>query len=138
MSDVKKIVVISVLLLIFAGTFAGCARHTATVKVDSIPSGATVSVNGKEKGTTPLVLTLPYGRYKVSAEKEGYGSKQTEVVVDKPSVVVNINIGQTAAKKFNITISDSPRAPYDPQHYTVYLDGHFAGVTTLNPYHLNY
>ncbi len=126
----KKIIIISVLLLIFAGTFARCGRHTATVRVDSAPSGATVSVNGEEKGTTPLVLTLPYGRYKISAEKEGYGSKHTEVVVDKPNVVVNINIGQTAAKKFNITISDSPHTPYNPQHYTVYLDGHFSGVTT--------
>ena len=126
----KKTIIISILLLIFAGTFAGCARHTATVKINSAPNGVKVSVNGTEKGTTPLVLTLPYGRYKISAKKEGYGSKQTEVLVDKPNVVLNIELKQSAAKKFSITISDSPRTPYNPQYYTVYLDGHFAGVTT--------
>ena len=54
---------------------------TGTLYVDSYPFGATVYINGENKGKTPLELTLSAGSYSVKITKDGYEDYTTTVAV---------------------------------------------------------
>ncbi|WP_420934076.1 SUMF1/EgtB/PvdO family nonheme iron enzyme [Alteromonas sp. A081] len=45
---------------------------TGSMTINSVPSGAAVSINGEEAGNTPLTMTKFGGRYDVSLMKEGF------------------------------------------------------------------
>ena len=65
-------------LLAAAGASGGCLDRTLVV--DSVPTGAHVFVNGKDRGTTPV--SIPYtheGRFEIRLEKEGYESRAEEI-----------------------------------------------------------
>jgi len=50
--------------------------------VDSVPSGAAVSVDGNYRGVTPLTITdLPAGQHTVSLVNEGYQEYVTEIEI---------------------------------------------------------
>ena len=57
-------------------------RPTKKVKFTTEPSGATITINGEQKGRTPLYLELPYDSYNVMA-KLGYGEE------DEMAITVN-------------------------------------------------
>ncbi|HET9703731.1 MAG TPA: PEGA domain-containing protein [Vicinamibacterales bacterium] len=58
------------------------AASTGELVVESLPSGATVSVNGQPQGTTPLSLAeLPPGEYRVTMSMQGYREFATTVRV---------------------------------------------------------
>ena len=58
------------------------AASTGELVVESLPSGATVSVNGQPQGTTPLSLAeLPPGEYRVTMSMQGYRDFATTVRV---------------------------------------------------------
>ena len=52
-----------------------------SLAVQSRPSGARVTVDGRSAGVTPLVVSLPIGRYQVRIEGDGYQSWVTNVEV---------------------------------------------------------
>jgi hypothetical protein len=43
-----------------------------SVTINSKPSGAQITLNGKQEGTTPKKLTAPYGNNSIFLEKKGY------------------------------------------------------------------
>lgn len=43
-----------------------------SVTINSKPSGAQITLNGKEEGNTPKKLTAPYGSNEIKLEKKGY------------------------------------------------------------------
>ncbi len=60
----KKILLTLVCLASFGLAAQGCGTPTKYVAIDSKPQGATVFINGEEKGVTPiqnLQLTFPAG-----------------------------------------------------------------------------
>lgn len=64
----------------------GCASiagsNTRMIKVESVPAGATVKMDGQNFGTTPAVVTLPtyiYGGKTLTLSKRGY-QDQNKVV----------------------------------------------------------
>jgi hypothetical protein len=66
---------------------AGCAESTL---VRSYPPGATVSLNGEQKGITPIVLTVPesqfgHGDFRVRVEHEGYESAERTLATQRCS-----------------------------------------------------
>ena len=70
------------LLALVAPALAGCAMQRS-VTIDSVPSGATIWVNGEKQATTTPV-TVPfsqYGYWDVRVEKQGYESLSTQVRV---------------------------------------------------------
>jgi hypothetical protein len=79
---------IAVLLI---GCLAGCGTlftgTTQTVQINSVPSGATVQVNGTYRGLTPTPVTLKKGSVgqMVTLNKEGYKQKsfQPQTVFNK-------------------------------------------------------
>ncbi|MCL4537365.1 MAG: PEGA domain-containing protein [Nitrospirae bacterium] len=53
-----------------------------TIKIQSSPSGATVRVDKKTRGTTPLSIVLEKGSHGIAIEKEGYEIKWDIIDVD--------------------------------------------------------
>jgi formylglycine-generating enzyme required for sulfatase activity len=51
------------------------------VFISSIPEGATVSVDGKPAGNTPLKIELPEGNYLVQIDADGFKTWQTRLAV---------------------------------------------------------
>jgi TonB family protein len=57
-----------------------------TLRIESEPSGARVSVNGRAMGLTPLELSdLPFGSYKVRVQQKGYDPQARDVSVQAGS-----------------------------------------------------
>jgi formylglycine-generating enzyme required for sulfatase activity len=52
------------------------------VFISSIPEGATVSINGKTAGLTPLKLELPQGNYLLAISADGFKSWTTRLAVE--------------------------------------------------------
>ena len=74
-------------------TFAfGLTPDWANVSISSIPHGAKVKINGKIKGTTPIGLKLPKGKYIVSIHADGYKPWETSFMVRANKSVMLENI----------------------------------------------
>ncbi len=58
-------------------------KAPATVKLTSVPEGATITVDGEaQQGATPLELTLAAGTHKIAVAAEGYLTKEIEVTLE--------------------------------------------------------
>jgi len=51
--------------------FAGAPR-TVSITVNSVPQGATLTVDGKEAGTTPKIIEAAIGKHTLEFNKEGF------------------------------------------------------------------
>ena len=56
---------------------------TQAVMITSVPSGATVRVNAREIGKTPVTLKLTPGTYKVTFSRPGYRSASRTITVER-------------------------------------------------------
>src|SRR5947209_14859680 len=54
---------------------------TVPIKIISVPSGASLKVDGKESGVTPKVVSLTVGTHSLEFAKEGYATGTTPVDV---------------------------------------------------------
>lgn len=64
------------------GKPAAAATSTGTLAVESRPAGATVTINGRPRGTTPLSLdAVAPGEYRVALALKGYQPFTTTVRV---------------------------------------------------------
>ena len=71
---------------------------TGSLEIKSEPDGATVVINGQEKGTTPLTLKdINTGTYRITLKKDGYkeNKKDTEVKFNK-TTTENITLEKIA------------------------------------------
>lgn len=53
---------------------AANAPHSLSVTINSVPQGATVSLDGKELGTTPKIAEVAIGKHTLTFSKEGYNT----------------------------------------------------------------
>ena len=96
------------------------------LNLTTVPSGASVSINGKDYGSTPLkVSALPRGRYKVEFRKAGF---------DPVSIEIDLAGGQTVERNLvlNSSTGQLDFVTYPPG-VTVYLDGRLKGATVRDP-----
>ncbi len=94
------------------------------VVVHSGPMGASLFVNGRLIGATPLTLTdVKPGSYSIRLEKDGYDSKNVLIHVADKSVVVKEALRKTAEGKLVVDV--------EPKGAEVLLDGELAGLTPL-------
>lgn len=70
----------------------GLTPDWANVSISSIPQGAKVKINGKNKGITPIGLKLSEGKYTVSLHADGYKPWQTRFMVRANKSVILENI----------------------------------------------
>ncbi|RPJ11062.1 MAG: PEGA domain-containing protein [Deltaproteobacteria bacterium] len=107
------------------GLLAEILPGPSELEISSVPSGATVYVNGKPVGTTPYEgKNVSPGSHKVRMEKEGYEPWEKQVAVEagkRKEVVaelVLLKIGEIEVKS-------------EPAGAKVYLDGKGVGETPL-------
>ena len=62
---------------------------TGELVVETQPSGATIFVNGEDRGTTNQTLSLPVQEYEIALQKEGFAgySKKVTIQADFPQLV---------------------------------------------------
>ena len=94
------------------------------VFVSSIPEGATVKVNSKPVGVTPLKLELPEGKYQLQISAEGFKNWQTRlaVVPNQPQSIKDVQL-QPADGTLSLKTT--------PSGASVTIDRKFAGKTPL-------
>lgn len=65
---------------------------TVAFELKSMPSGAKVVVDGKDRGVTPVALDLDLGKHTVQVSKSGYLPATREVVLEKDPVNLLITL----------------------------------------------
>jgi hypothetical protein len=72
-----------ILIGLFLLLFIGCAEHR--IIITSEPSGASVRLDGKEKGITPISVPFTfYGSREIVLEKDGYQTYKSIIPVNPP------------------------------------------------------
>jgi hypothetical protein len=97
---------------------------TGFLMVTSEPAGATLYINGKERGATPYQELMPWGRYKLTLALGLYHPAQQE-----------INIDSTETREVPFTLKPafgSLAVTSVPTQASVYLDGELVGKTPLS------
>jgi len=93
------------------------------LKVVSTPFDATITLNGKEYGSTPnTIKDLLIGEYSLTLSKTGYGTI-TKTITIKENETIEINETLPAGRE--ITISSTPVGAH------LSIDGKYAGITPL-------
>ncbi len=92
--------------------------------VKTEPSGATLFIDGKEKGTTPFNRKMDMGEHKLEVKLEGYKTAKGSVEVDS----------QKATRLNLILERDYPMNPYKKYGYVMFFTGFglaaFGGIAT--------
>lgn len=98
-------------------------KSWGTLRVSSIPSQASVYINGEYKGETPLTLEIETGAYDIRISKADYQDYITTVTVESRETKT-INAELTPAFGY-LTIESSPSGA------EVYVDGSYKGTTPI-------
>ncbi|HUW85417.1 MAG TPA: PEGA domain-containing protein, partial [Methanoregula sp.] len=101
-----------------------------SIAITSIPSGAAVSLDGSQRGTTPAIFhDIVPGSHEVTLSQKGY---------DDWTQAVSVGSGQTAAINANLVFTKEPAyltgllaVTTDPPGAEVYIDGVFKGVSPI-------
>jgi TonB family protein len=103
---------------------------TGTLRVETQPAGATVTVNGEARGVTPVdIADLPLGTYEVKLELKGFETRtQTvELSVDSATGLVILPLAKQSPSLVQGTV-DVLSTPFGA---AVSVDGTRVGVTPL-------
>jgi hypothetical protein len=91
-------------LVVCAAALAGVAMYSTassvdqmgSLRVESDPNGATVTIDGRDRGTTPLLLALPSGRHAATVHLGDRRRTLTIEVATRETVVHHIELPQAA------------------------------------------
>ena len=98
--------------------------HVGSVSVSSTPSGASIYLDGTNKGTTPKTIAdVPVGTHSILLTKAGYYDETATITVILNQVAYVSE--RLDAKTGTIAVSS------DPSGAMIYLDGSYKGVTPL-------
>jgi TonB family protein len=101
---------------------------TGSLRVESQPPGATVTLNGVAKGTTPVALAdLPMGEHELKLELKGYAPTVEKVVLaaEAPSAELKLTLSKTAPPVGSAAIRSVPPGAL------VRVDGIAVGLTPI-------
>lgn len=101
---------------------ATAAAGTGTVAIETSPPGASVLVDGRERGTTPLTLPLPAGTHTVTVNGTTGRRELSITVAAGTHIVHHVELADLAPTTGRLQISGSSGAP-------IFLDGTRRGVT---------
>ena len=99
-----------------------------TLRVESEPVGATVTLNGEDRGVTPLdVADLFLGNHEVKVELKGYAAVMQTVVLseDSPRSELKLPLSKSAPTMVVVEVLSTPSGA------TVKIDGAGVGQTPL-------
>lgn len=101
--------------------------------VRTVPAGATVSVNGRARGTSPATIRdLPFGTYNVTVSRTGYQRRVQRVTVSQavPARDVTIELVRTASPVTSAS-TGSVYVETRPAGASVSIDGRAVGVAPV-------
>ena len=96
--------------------------NVKVVNITSVPSDASVSIDGVYKGVTPLKTNLNYGEHTITFSKSGYTQENKTISVDALTNTINHNF---SVQKEEITITSNPSKA------AVSIDHLYKGLTPL-------
>ena len=100
--------------------------------VRTTPPGATVVVDGVDRGQTPLSLDdLPYGTHRISISRAGYGSETREVSLSRDAGVASVGLELIEVGSATSAVVGSIRVDSRPDGARVMLDGQLVGTTPV-------
>ena len=100
--------------------------------VRTMPPGATVVVDGVDRGQTPLSLDdLPYGTHRISISRDGYGSETREVSLSRNAGVASVGIELVETGLAPAAAPGSIQVDSRPDGARVMLDGQLVGTTPV-------
>ena len=106
------------------GILVACSEK-GKVNLRSSPTGANVSIDGKQKGKTPLEIELPVGKHEVEVSAENYVSEQRQITIKKDQVQ-QLEIELTRLGEISIRST--------PEGSSVFINGKLKGITPLTIY----
>jgi len=107
------------------GVSAALPLQGSDVQVVSEPSGASVFLNGRLLGATPLRLpVLPAGLYSLRLERHGCSSHQRSLEMNGKAQVIQAKLPPTPTGLLDVKVK--------PEGAEVLLDGELVGLTPLN------
>lgn len=102
------------------------------VLVKSVPSGARVVVDGRDRGTTPAAIEdLTRGSHRVLVMRDGYGTEARRVVITRGRPSQSLNVKLTRAR-VPAAAAGALIVESRPPGARVFLDGKLLGVTPLS------
>ncbi len=93
------------------------------ITISSIPSGASVYIDNKHTGQTPITQTLTAGKYGIKIQKEGYEEYTTQIEIR--SGIKHSTTLQLEQKKYEIRIESEPTGAQ------LYIDNEYKGITPI-------
>ena len=94
-----------------------------SLNVTSNPIGASIIVDGKDHGTTPMVINkVLIGKHSIKIDKKGCNPETREVNVTE-NTMIDVNVTLSVGENVMITTS--------PSDARIYIDGKEAGVSPL-------
>ena len=100
--------------------------------VRTTPPGATVVVDGVDRGQTPLsVDDLPYGTHRISISRAGYGSETRKVSLSRDAGVASVGVELVEAGSATSAVLGSIQVDSRPDGARVMLDGQLVGTTPV-------
>lgn len=104
------------------------APERGRLLVRSVPDGAKVSINGRERGTTPAAIRdLPFGTYTVAVSRPGYQRREQKLTVSAtvPAREITIELPKVASAA---TVAGSRAAAQAVTTGAVYVETRPAGA----------
>lgn len=90
------------------------------VEVNSEPEGATLFVDGKELGSTPMTAKISCGEHTLKLTLEGYGSKEQTIDVGDDDLSLTLELPKNAFGSLEVDV--------DPSDAVIKLDGDRVGT----------
>lgn len=121
-----------------AGAAAPAGPFIGRLQVRSTPPGATVVLNGTERGATPLILrNLGLGHYSVQVSHAGYATEQRQLSLTRAKSAFALNLRLKRVKSAGQAAPAQPEMIGSlvvdslPAGARVFLDGKLTGTTPL-------
>jgi hypothetical protein len=93
--------------------------------ISSTPIGASFTIDGQSRGSTPLTVTVDYGVHVLRVEKDGYVAQERRVDVNAGRLFQDFSLKPVAAKG-KLTVFTHPEAGA-----TLFVDGVQRGATPV-------
>ncbi len=104
-----------------ASVFLQFSQQTATLNVNSNPSGADVYIDNQYKGQSPVSMSLNPGTYTLKLQKAGYETYNEQFNLST-TLTKNINLTPTV-KNYDISFSSNPSGA------KIYINNQYKGTT---------
>ncbi len=92
-----------------------------------------VTINGETQTKTDEPYVLKYGTYKFKVTKEGYDDWEKEIIVDKPTVTLKVDLAQQPKVEEPIVVIQQSQLLInsDPDGGDLYIDNLYIGLTPV-------